>query len=175
MRVNIRKSTLKDIDSITEIYNHIHDYTEAGVLHTGWIRDLYPTRLDAMEALARGDLFVECIEDRIVGSAIINKVQLAIYKNAPWKYLANPDEVMVIHTLTVDATIKRCGLGNKFMEFYEKYAIQNNCKYLRLDTNEKNIEARKFYKKLKFNEIAIIPTSFNKIGMVNLVLLEKEL
>ncbi len=61
------------------------------------------------------------------------------------------------------------------MEFYEKYAIQNSCKFLRLDTNEKNIEARKFYNKLEFNEIAILPTPFHNIGTVNLVLLEKEL
>lgn len=175
MKINIQKSTVNDIDSIAEIYNRIHDYTEKGFLHTGWIRDIYPTRLEAMEAHTRGELFVEEMEGRIVGSAIINKVQLEIYKNAPWKYFANSDEVMVIHTLTIDPAIKRCGLGNKFMEFYEKYAIQNSCKFLKLDTNEKNIEARKFYNKLEFNEIAILPTPFHNIGTVNLVLLEKEL
>lgn len=175
MNINIQKSTVNDIDSVAEIYNRIHDYTENGILYTGWIRDIYPTRLAAMEAHTKGELFVEYMDGIIVGSAIINKVQLEIYKNAPWKYFANSDEVMVIHTLTIDPAIKRCGLGNKFMEFYEKYALQNNCKYLRLDTNEKNIEARKFYKKLKFDEIAILPTQFNNIGMVNLVLLEKAL
>ena len=52
---------------------------------------------------------------------------------------------------------------------------KNNCIELRIDTNEKNIIARAFYKKIGFSEIDIIPTVFNGIPNVNLVLLEKYL
>lgn len=44
-----------------------------------------------------------------------------------------------------------------------------------MDTNERNHVARKMYKKLNYEEIDIVPTVFNGIPDVNLVLLEKYL
>ena len=61
------------------------------------------------------------------------------------------------------------------MKFYEEYALQNNCKYLRIDTNEKNKVARKIYKSLGYEEIGMIPCTFNGVEGVNLVLIEKYL
>ena len=46
---------------------------------------------------------------------------------------------------------------------------------LRMDTNERNLVARKMYKKFDFEEIDVVPTVFNGIPDVNLVLLEKYL
>ena len=45
--------------------------------------------------------------------------------------------------------------------------------YLRLDTNVKNVRARRMYKTLGYREIGIADTTFNGIAGVNLVLLEK--
>ena len=44
-----------------------------------------------------------------------------------------------------------------------------------MDTNERNLVARKMYKKLNYEEIDMVPTVFNGIPDVNLVLLEKYL
>ena len=44
-----------------------------------------------------------------------------------------------------------------------------------MDTNERNARARAMYKKLGYREIGVIPTVFNGIAGVNLVLLEKAL
>ena len=44
-----------------------------------------------------------------------------------------------------------------------------------MDTNERNHVARKLYKKLGYEEIDMVPTVFNGIPDVNLVLLEKYL
>ena len=46
---------------------------------------------------------------------------------------------------------------------------------LRLDTNERNDRAREMYRKLGYKEIGIVPTVFNGIPNVNLVLLEKRI
>lgn len=61
------------------------------------------------------------------------------------------------------------------MKFYEEYALQNNCKYLRIDTNEKNKIARNLYKSLGYEEIGMIPCTFNGVEGVNLILIEKYL
>lgn len=49
------------------------------------------------------------------------------------------------------------------------------CRYLRMDTNEKNKAARMLYKKLGYEEIGIVPCKFNGIPGVQLVCLEKKL
>ena len=46
-RMNIRKATEHDIDSIAMIYEAIHDEEEKGLAVIGWIRNVYPTRKTA--------------------------------------------------------------------------------------------------------------------------------
>ena len=61
------------------------------------------------------------------------------------------------------------------MEYYETYALENGCRYLRMDTNARNTRARTMYRKLGYREAGIVPTTFNGIEGVQLVLLEKML
>ncbi len=44
-----------------------------------------------------------------------------------------------------------------------------------IDTNERNLAARAMYSKYGYQEIDIVPTTFNGIEGVNLVLLEKQI
>ena len=172
----IRKANKNDIAKIVEIYNKILSNEENGLISIGWIRGIYPTYNTAKDAIERGDLFVyENEKKTVAASAIINKRQVDVYKKGKWKYKVNDDKVMVLHTLTVDPSLAHSGIGRKFVNFYENYAKKNNCIELRIDTNEKNTIARAFYKKIGFSEIDIIPTVFNGIPNVNLVLLEKHL
>ncbi|MGI5950152.1 GNAT family N-acetyltransferase, partial [Peptoniphilus sp.] len=119
--------------------------------------------------------FVYEHEGKVIAAAIINKIQDESYVNAPWKYDAKDIEVCVIHTLVVDPKFNGKGIGVDFVKFYEEYAKEKGCSELRLDTNEKNLKARALYKNLGFEEIAIVPTTFNGIPDMNLVLLEKSL
>lgn len=171
----IIKAKKSDIDSISKIYDKIFDEQDKGFITVGWIRGLYPTRQTAYDSLSRGDLFVYEFEKEVIASAIINQIQDKAYKNAPWQYDANDDEVCVLHTLVVSPEFSKKGVGKKFIKFYEDYAKENGCHVLRLDTNEKNLKARTLYKNLAYKETAIVPTTFNKIPNMNLVLLEKNL
>jgi GNAT superfamily N-acetyltransferase len=84
------------------------------------------------------------------------------------------DEVMVLHTLVVDPKTKGRGYGTAFVRFYEQYAIDNNCHYLRMDTNKINLSARRLYARLGYKEPGIVPCVFNGIPGVQLVCLEKK-
>lgn len=171
-----RKATLQDLDAIENIYDAIHTQEEAGVTNIGWVRDIYPTRDTAQEAIETGDMFVQLNDaDELVGAARINQIQVPEYADANWEQDAPADEVMVLHTLVIDPTAAGRGYGKKFMAFYEQYALENGCPYLRMDTNEKNARARTLYNKLGFAERGIIPCVFNGIDGVQLVCLEKTL
>lgn len=171
----IREARPIDIDAIEKIYDNIHAAEESGKAKIGWISGIYPVRATAEEAIRRRDMFV-CEEDgRILAAAIINKTQVDVYKEANWSFEADDDEVCVLHTLTVDPGCSGRGVGSRFVEFYEKYALSRHCTVLRIDTNEINEAARKLYAKLGYREEDIVPCVFNGIPDVNLVLLEKKL
>ena len=94
---------------------------------------------------------------------------------AEWEHEAEDDKVCVLHTLTISPREGKRGHGKQFVGFYEDYAMKNVSLALRIDTNERNMAARKIYSKLGYKEVAVVPTVFNGIPDVNLVLLEKYL
>ena len=171
----IRKATENDIDAVEKMYNDIHTSEEKGRRTTGWIRGVYPTRITAQTALKRDDLFVLEADGEICGTAIINQIQVDVYSKGSWKYDVPDESVCVLHTLVISPDRAGRGYGGAFVDFYERYALENGCVELRIDTNEKNTTARALYKKHGYTEIGIVPTVFNGIPGVNLVLLEKYL
>lgn len=112
---------------------------------------------------------------QVVAAAIINRIQVPVYAEVGWLYPAEPDEVMVLHTLVVDPLCSGRGYGTAFVAFYEGYARQSGCPVLRMDTNEKNAAARRLYARLGYREAGIVPCVFNGIKGVGLVCLEKKL
>ncbi|MBQ8301526.1 MAG: GNAT family N-acetyltransferase [Clostridia bacterium] len=173
--MEIRKAKETDIDAITQIYSDIHTAEEQGEVTIGWIRGVYPTEQTARDALQRDDLFVMGDEGKVVGAAVINQCQVDVYAQASWEHEAKDEEVMVLHTLVISPKEKGKGYGKAFVSYYENYARERNCPYLRIDTNARNVNARKLYEKLGYREIDILPCDFNGIGGVNMVLLEKSL
>ena len=171
----IRLAAAGDLAAVCEIYDRIHTEEEAGRMTIGWNRKIYPTRDTAAQALENHDLYVCEDECGIVASARINRIQVPEYADAAWEYEAKDDEVMVLHTLTVDPNFAGRGYGRKFVEFYEKTAEIGGCKCLRMDTNEVNLAARSMYRKLGYKEISVVSCVFNGIPDVRLVCLEKHL
>lgn len=170
--MNIRRATLFDLPGVAKVYEEIHGAEEAGLITTGWIRGVYPVRATAEAALQRGDLFILEKGNQVLGSAIINRIQVDVYESAPWRY---DDEVCVLHTLVISPRSRRKGYGRAFVEFYEDYALDHDLYELRLDTNARNTVARDMYARMGYREIAVVPTVFNGIPDVQLVLLEKNL
>lgn len=172
----IRKATAADLPAVVSIYDHIHAAEDAGKVTIGWITGVYPVQATAHAAFERDDLFVFVSKaGEILATAIINRVQVDVYAEGRWKYEAPEGQVMVLHTLIVDPSAAGRGIGREFVSFYELYALQNGCRYLRMDTNEKNKNARAMYAKLGFTESDTVPCTFNGIPDVQLVLLEKKL
>ena len=170
-----RKATEQDIPAIAQIYSDIHTQEESGAVAIGWSRAIYPTEQTALLALQRGDLFVQECDGLLTGAAIINRIQVESYFGASWQYDAPEEQIMVLHTLVISPAVGRRGLGQDFVAFYEQYALQQGCPYLRMDTNARNLRARAMYKKLGYSEPDIVPCTFNGIEGVQLVLLEKKL
>ena len=173
--MKFRKATPEDLPTITGIYSDILTEQEQGNAFVGWVRGVYPTEQTARIALQRGDLFVQEENGVVIGAAIINRQQVDVYGQGNWQYPAGEEQVMVLHTLVIVPKAARKGYGAAFVRFYEQYALENGCAYLRMDTNAGNTRARAMYRKLGYAEIGVVPCVFNGIEGVPLVLLEKYL
>ncbi len=170
-----RKANKQDIDAIEEIYSDIHMEEEAGRVVIGWKREIYPTRETAEDSLQRGDMFVAQAHGQVVGAAIINQKQVDVYAEADWRFPAPDEEVMVLHTLVISPKVAGQGVGSAFVDFYESYASEHGCRFLRMDTNEKNMVARKLYRKLGYEERGVVDCVFNGLNDVRLICLEKKI
>ena len=186
--LRFRKADINDIDDIDRIYERTHDAEEAGLTTTGWVRGIYPVREVAEGSVGRDDMYVAELtesvsgpdgeataESRIVATGIINKTQVNVYLDCDWEYKAPDDKVCVLHTLAVDPDARGLGIGPAFVRFYESVGKDWGCEVLRIDTNARNKRARKMYAKLGYIETDIIPTVFNGIRDVDLVLMEKKI
>ena len=111
----------------------------------------------------------------IRASAIVNGIQPEGYETGSWLYPAEADRVLVLHTLAVSPAASGKGLGRRFVAFYEGEAARLGRPFLRMDTNARNMRARALYASLGYHEAGIVPTVFNGIPGVDLVLLEKRL
>lgn len=171
----IRRASIQDIDAVERLYDAIHTAEENGKQAIGWIRGVYPVRATAEAALRRNDLFVLEDAGAICGAAIINKTQVGVYRLGNWNYEAPDDQVCVLHTLVISPDRAGRGYGRAFITYYEQFAAQHGCTELRIDTNAKNAAARSMYKKHGYTEIGVVPTVFNGIPNVQLVLLEKHI
>lgn len=172
----IRKGAPADIPAVAAIYDRILTREEQGLAVIGWIRGIYPTEQTAVEALEAGELFVLEEDGAVAAAARINQEQVPAYAGARWACPeAPPEKVMVLHTLVVDPLRAGRGCGTEFVRFYETYALERGCPYLRMDTNERNAAARRLYARLGYREADIVPCTFNGIGGVQLVCLEKTL
>ena len=169
------KAKVSDIDRVVEIYENIFKAQDRGELSVGWVRGVYPSRETAMQAIELGELFVLEDDGVIAASAKINQTQGEEYHGAKGSVDAPAACVLVLHTLTVDPELRGKGCGTQFVDFYEKYALENDCLYLRMDTNAINASARRLYARLGYSEVDIVPCNFNGIPGVNLVCLEKTL
>ncbi|MCR4890708.1 MAG: GNAT family N-acetyltransferase [Lachnospiraceae bacterium] len=171
----IRKAFVSDTDAVRAIYDAIHTEEECGRCTVGWIRGVYPTGETVRDALQRDDLYVYEEKGTVLGAGIINQIQVPAYYSAPWQYSAADNEICVLHTLVVAPWAQGKGVGKEFVNFYESYARGHGCPELRMDTNERNQAARRMYRRLGYSEVGLVPTVFNGIPDVNLVLLEKYL
>ena len=175
MAVLIRPAVPEDLDSVAAIYEAILSAQDQGRCTVGWIRGVYPTRETAAAALAQGWLY--CLTDggAILGSAIINRRQPEAYAHGAWLVPAETGQVLVLHTLVIHPDAAGRGYGRRFVAFYEAMARGQGCVSLRMDTNDRNLRARALYRSLGYREAGIVPTVFNGIPSVQLVLLEKPL
>lgn len=171
----IRIATADDIWEIENIYNEILNYEEQTVSYTNWQKGLYPTVDYAKQAIDDNTMFIGEDEKGIYGCVVLNSIQPKEYDNISWVIKANPNEIMVIHTLCVRPSESGQGKAKIIMEFIEKYAKERGYKVIRLDTYEGNLPAGTLYPKIGYHYTGTTKVHFQNLIWENLKCFEKSL
>ncbi|EGV43136.1 GNAT family N-acetyltransferase [Bizionia argentinensis JUB59] len=148
----IRKGTIKDIDRILEITKACAIYMVSKNIEQ-WNAH-YPNRSAFQNDVARDELYVLEDEKIIIGCVVISTYMDDEYSAISW--LTPNNQNLYIHRLAIHPDYQGQGLAQKLMEFAEKYAKQNNCTSIRLDTFSKNDRNKKFYELRGYKKLGTI-------------------
>ena len=154
----IRKATKEDVAGAAACYEALFDREDAYGPTTHWQRGVYPTYETARVSEEQGILFVYEKDGEILASMRINHEQNEAYALADWKYPAEGDEVMVIHTLCVHPKVAGQGIGQEMIAWGCDYGRSIGCKVFRWDTCASNVPACTLYKKLGHEVVGVVDT-----------------
>lgn len=141
----------------------------------GWVRGVYPTRQTALDAIQAGDMFVAEENGRPGGHRQDQPGAGPRVRRGRLDPGRPPGTGHGTPHPGGGPPGQGRGYGSRFVAFYEAYALEHGCRYLRMDTNERNASARALYRNLGYREVSIVPCAFNGIPGVQLVCLEKTL
>jgi ribosomal protein S18 acetylase RimI-like enzyme len=143
----IEKGTPADIDELSQLYDDLHDYLESTINYPCWKKGVYPTRENAAQGIADGNLYVTRQAGKIVGSVILNR-EHCDGTDCP----ADTDRsyCIFIYTLVIHPAHLKEGIGSILVEFAIRHGLKEHVKSVRLDVYEKNLPAIRLYEKSGF-------------------------
>ena len=170
----IRKATKNDLDWIEASYTELLIREATRGSHTNWQLGVYPTRETAQKSLDEQTLYVLEEEDGLCGSMILNQTQPEVYDQISWSFLAEPEEVLLIHTLCIPPSKAGRGFGKAMVCFAEEEAREMGCKAIRLDTYIGNKPAASLYRSLGYRYAGKAATLHEGVIPEELIFFEKK-
>lgn len=173
--MNIRKAVYADIDAVERQYDELLNYEKEHGSSTNWKQGIYPTRSVAEKGVKEASLYVMEEDEVICASMLLNHEQLDIYASVPWKYHADPERVLSIHTLCVPPSQAGRGRGTQMVTFAMEEAQRRGCRVIRIDTWEKNEPAARLYCRLGFCDAGKAEVVFGGVISETLIFFEKKI
>lgn len=147
----IRQATIDDIEKIAETYAELLTYEIENGSMSNWKLGIYPTIQVPIEKIPTGTMYVlENENNQICASMVLNNEQAKEYSKIKWNYIADEEEVLVIHTLCIPPKMARHNYGTEMVNFAKQFALKNNYSVIRIDTYAFNEPAKKMYLKNGF-------------------------
>lgn len=146
----IRRAGAADVSAVQTFYSEVVPTIELEV--TSWIPGVYPSIETAQAAIEAKTLYLATIEEKVVGSVILNHEADEEYADIVW---FNPklrsEQVLIVHTLMTSPAHRKQGIAAGLLNFAIDLAKEQNCQAIRLDTFAANVPAQQLYEKLGFH------------------------
>ena len=115
--------------------------------------DLFSYRCFLLKHTEPGEYCVAIINGKSAASMVIQTTE----RNQSWKSVDGnkPKKALYIHWLCVHRDFAGENLPKNMIDFAAKQARRQNIKFLRVDTNAKEVKLREIYEKLGFSLMSI--------------------
>ncbi|HKL07500.1 MAG TPA: GNAT family N-acetyltransferase [Bacteroidales bacterium] len=110
----------------------------------------YPDTFRLMQEIEKGSLYLMINKGVPVGTITFDEQQDEVFNEVAWKN--NDGKFIVIHRIAVYPTWQRKGVGQKLIEFVEKFAQENKYQSVRLDVSSSNQKLVELYERLGFSQ-----------------------
>ena len=147
----VRQARREDVPAVADLWERICRRAERALVNpSGWRSGIYPGREEAEDAVSAGTLWL--LEDGGLpaGAVILNHDQAGFWVGGSWEIPAEGEQVLAVHTLSVDPGCSRRGGGRFLLDFARKLGRETGCKALRLDVFTENSPAIALYETYGF-------------------------
>ncbi|MEG9297654.1 GNAT family N-acetyltransferase [Mangrovibacillus sp. Mu-81] len=142
--LELKKAKKDQLNEIMDVYlRSKKNLDDKGMLQ--WDEG-YPNREYFKEQIGCGDLYCLYTDGEFSGAVTLNTRQSPEWGGIPWEY----DGELVVHALFLDPLKQGKGLGTRFLEKCEEYAVDHGYRSIRLDAYARNEGANSLYVKLGY-------------------------
>lgn len=114
----------------------------------------YPSKQAFINDIARDELFVLQVDEKIIGTIVISTLMDDEY--IPIEWLTPNDKNIYIHRLSIHPNYQGKSYARKLMDFAENYAKEKGFVSVRLDTFSQNKRNQKFYEARGYTKLGDI-------------------
>lgn len=147
----IRKCNPEDIPAASAFYNHVVTWLDAHINYPKWIPGIYPSESTVTDRTQEGVQYLVFYNGILVAAFVLNTDPMGSYENGLWPKPIPEGSYMVLHTLAVDPSVQRNGIGSEIIRFCLQTAKSKGYQALRLDIVPTNEPAKKLYEKNGFH------------------------
>jgi ribosomal protein S18 acetylase RimI-like enzyme len=135
--VSIRKATINDLDSLTELFNSYRLFYQQE-------SDIPGAKSFIKERLLNEDsvVFIAYEEGKAVGFVQLYPTFSSVSMKRSW----------ILNDLYVNASARKKGFGEKLLQKVIEFAEETGAKGLSLETGEDNLTAQRLYEKIGFKK-----------------------
>ncbi len=174
--LRIRNAKLSEINDVLKLYNDLLDSMDKTVNYPKWTKGVYPD-FNYLEDKARSkELFILIQDGSIIGSSVLNIDRIKDYQKINWSQPElDESEILTIHTFAVKENLRGQGIGKKFINLIEEYALENGFKSIHLDTIYSNIPAVHFYENNDYKNLGQAELHYDETDETRFIMFEKDL
>ena len=170
--LTFRKAEKTEFDRVRLFYYSVIDSIADAEYKPMWEKDIYPTREFLRGAIDRGELWLAFYGEEIAGAMILNHSCNDGYQGIQWLVEAEPEEILVIHTLGVHGRFAGKGMGKEMVREALSLAKEAGMKTVRLDVLAGNLPAEKLYPSVGFQYITTVKMYYEDTDWMDFELFE---
>ncbi|MBC5583807.1 GNAT family N-acetyltransferase [Eggerthella sp. NSJ-70] len=174
--LTIRQARVDEFDQVMDFYTKMIDEMRDTDFDVCWEHGVHPSPAFLRASVEAGEVYVGLVDagadgagegraPRIASAMVLNGEGDAGYERAPWRVMAEPDEVLVVHVLGTLPAYHGRGFARAMVEACIDVAHAAGKKAVRLDTFTTNVRAQNLYESCGFVNCGIYEGFYNFLGL----------